>query len=44
MTRITLHADCGNSPKKEFLKEINVAVVNGNIGFLALDVLEWGKF
>jgi hypothetical protein len=25
MTKITVSADCGNAPKKEFLKEINIA-------------------
>lgn len=34
MTKITVHPDCGNSPKKEFLKKINIAFAQGDAGFL----------
>ncbi len=34
MTKITVGADCGNAPKKEFLKEINSAFAKGNSNFL----------
>ena len=35
MTKITLKTDCGHSPKKEFLKDFNVAFGKGNTKFLA---------
>lgn len=35
MTKITVSVDCKNAPKKEFLKEINVAFAKGNSEFLA---------
>ena len=34
MTKITIKADCGNSPKKEFLKDFNVAFATGNAEFI----------
>ena len=30
MTKINIQADCGNSPRKEFLKDLNVAFAKGN--------------
>lgn len=35
MIKITVDADCGNAPKKEFLKELNIAFAKGNSNFLA---------
>lgn len=34
MTKIIIGTDCGNSPKREFLKELNIAFVKSNTGFL----------
>jgi hypothetical protein len=34
MTKIQLPSDCGNSPKKQFLKEYYMALANGDTGFL----------
>tara|TARA_R110000868_G_scaffold259361_5_gene517269 strand:+ start:24850 stop:25227 length:378 start_codon:yes stop_codon:yes gene_type:complete len=34
MTKITVRPDCGNAPKKDFLKEINIAFAKGNSDFL----------
>lgn len=34
MTKITVIADCGNSPKMTFLKEFNIAFAKENTGFL----------
>lgn len=41
MTKITVSADCGNAPKKEFLKEINIAFAKGNSGFLIDSVTDY---
>tara|TARA_R110002049_G_scaffold180936_1_gene347944 strand:+ start:1964 stop:2341 length:378 start_codon:yes stop_codon:yes gene_type:complete len=40
MTKITVSSDCGNAPKKEFLKEINIAFAKGNSEFLAESVTD----
>ena len=40
MTKITVSADCGNAPKKEFLKEINIAFAKGNLDFLTESVTD----
>ena len=34
MVKIDVAADCGNSPKRIFIKEFNIAYVEGNIDFL----------
>lgn len=34
MTKITVQPDCGNSPKKEFLKNFNVAFGKGKAQFI----------
>ena len=34
MTEITSSPNCGNSPKREFLKQINIAFAKGNSDFL----------
>ncbi|GET25548.1 nuclear transport factor 2 family protein [Prolixibacter sp. NT017] len=44
MTKITVGADCGNAPKREFLKEINIAFAKGNEDFLidsVTDTIVW---
>jgi hypothetical protein len=40
MTKIISSPNCGNSPKMEFLKEFNIAFVNGDIEFLAKCVID----
>ena len=40
MTKITVSPDCGNAPKKEFLKEINIAFAQGNLDFLTESVTD----
>lgn len=40
MTKIIVNADCGNAPKREFLKELNVAFAKGNLEFLADSVTD----
>lgn len=40
MTKITVGADCGNAPKREFLKEINIAFAKGNADFLTASVTD----
>ena len=34
MTKITVNIDCGNAPKKEFIKQINIAFAKGDSAFL----------
>ncbi len=34
MTKIIVSSDCGNAPKREFLKQINIAFAKGNSDFL----------
>lgn len=38
MTKITIKADCDNSPKKEFLKDFNVAFATGDAEFIINNV------
>ncbi|MBU3820842.1 nuclear transport factor 2 family protein [Flavobacteriaceae bacterium XHP0103] len=38
MTKITISTNCGNAPKREFLKNINVAFVKGDHDFLIKSV------
>lgn len=40
MTKIILKTDCGHSPKREFLKNFNVAFGKGNVEFLTDNVTE----
>lgn len=40
MTKITVKTDCGNAPKREFLKEFNIAFAKENIGFLTESVTD----
>ena len=44
MTKITVKSDCGNAPKKELLKQLNIAFAKANSDFLAgivSDDIEW---
>lgn len=44
MTKINIQADCGNSPRKEFLKELNIAFAKGYADFIvehASDDIVW---
>ncbi|MEM8968782.1 MAG: nuclear transport factor 2 family protein [Bacteroidota bacterium] len=34
MTKITVQPDCGNAPRKEFLKNFNVAFATGDTDFI----------
>ncbi|MCB7480294.1 nuclear transport factor 2 family protein [Christiangramia sediminis] len=38
MIKINIGPDCGNSPKKQFLKEINIAFAKGDSDFLIASV------
>ncbi len=38
MVKVIVSADCGNAPKKLFLKQFNTAFAEGNIEFLAESV------
>tara|TARA_R110002124_G_scaffold274893_3_gene444974 strand:- start:1698 stop:2078 length:381 start_codon:yes stop_codon:yes gene_type:complete len=40
MTKITVIPDCGNAPKKRFLKDFNVAFATGDAGFIIEHVSE----
>lgn len=40
MTKITVNTDCGNAPKREFLKEFNSAFAKGNVEFLIESVAD----
>lgn len=40
MVQITMGVDCGNSPKNEFIKAINIAFANGDIDFLSESVTD----
>lgn len=40
MAKITIRAYCGNAPKKEFLKEINIAFAKGNLEILTHNVTD----
>lgn len=34
MTKINIPFDCGNSPKREFIKQFNIAFAKGNADFI----------
>ncbi len=34
MTKITIDEDCGNSPKKQFIKEFNIAFAKGDMDYV----------
>ncbi|TRZ45701.1 nuclear transport factor 2 family protein [Robertkochia solimangrovi] len=40
MTKIIMKADCGNSPKMQFLKDFNIAFAKGDIDYLINAVTE----
>lgn len=40
MTTVTVSLDCGNAPKKEFIKDINIAFAKGNLDFLTESVTD----
>jgi hypothetical protein len=40
MTKITIKPDCGNSPKKAFLRDFNIAFSEGNVPLLLDSVSE----
>ena len=40
MVNMTVEADCGNAPKKLFLRDVNVAFAEGNVDFLQQSVTE----
>ena len=44
MAKINIQADCGNSPRKEFLKDLNIAFAKGDADFIiehASEDIEW---
>jgi hypothetical protein len=38
--KLTIKADCGNAPKKEFIKELNIAFARNDIPYLLKSVTE----
>ena len=40
MTKIVSSANCGNSPKMEFIKQFNIAFAKGDVAFLTENVTE----
>lgn len=40
MTKIIFGSNCGNSPKMEFLKQLNIAFAEGNVAFLMENVTD----
>lgn len=38
MAKINIQPDCGNSPRKLFLKDLNVALANGDIEFITKNI------
>jgi len=47
MTRINIKPDCGNSPKKAFLRDWNIAFAEGNLELLKNSVsedIEWNIY
>ena len=47
MTKINIQTDCNNSPKKQFLKEFNIAFARGHIDFLLKHVdetIQWNIY
>ncbi|WP_067147780.1 nuclear transport factor 2 family protein [Pseudotamlana agarivorans] len=44
MVKIITNTDCGNAPKKEFIKQFNIAFAQGDIDFISENVtdnFEW---
>jgi len=44
MTKITVSPDCGNAPRKKFLKDFNIAFATGDADFIIAHVseeIEW---
>lgn len=44
MAKITVETDCGNAPRKEFLKQFHIAIANGDLNFVAnntMDTIQW---
>ena len=47
MTKITVTPDCGNAPRKEFLKDFNIAFATGDADFIiqhVSDTIEWNIY
>ena len=47
MTKITVKPDCGNAPRKEFLKDFNIAFATGKADFIinhVSDEIEWNIY
>jgi len=40
MTKITINPDCGNSPKKAFIRDLNIAFAEGNGSYILDHVSE----
>ena len=40
MAKISVQTNCGNSPKKEFLKDYHIAAANGDVDFLSGNISE----
>ena len=40
MAKITVQPDCGNAPRKLFLKDFNSALANGDIDFITANISE----
>src|SRR5574341_769874 len=40
MVKITVSADCGNSPKNLLLRDFNIAVAKGNLSFVEQNIIE----
>ncbi|OWW23366.1 DNA-binding protein [Zobellia sp. OII3] len=40
MTKIISSTNCGNSPKMEFIKQLNIAFAEGNVAFLTENVTD----
>jgi len=38
MAKINIQPDCGNAPRKLFLKDLNVALANGDIDFFTKNI------
>lgn len=40
MVELDIRTDCGNSPRREFLKELNSAFANGDVPFVASNLMD----
>src|SRR5690606_21326307 len=40
MVELDIRTDCGNSPRREFLKEFNSAFAKGDVSFIASNLAE----